>query len=88
MRIFMQDRGRGIMAETTRRPSNLTLDPALVAEARDLGVNLSRAAEDGLRAAVRAARAEVWRRENKAALDSSNAWVEKHGLPLAAQRVF
>jgi antitoxin CcdA len=76
------------LAEITRRPSNLTLDPALVAEARELGVNISRAAEDGLRTAVRAARAEVWRQENKAAIHSSNAWVERVGLPLAAKRLF
>ena len=76
------------MTEITRRPSNLTLDPALVAEARALGVNISRAAEDGLRAAVRAARAEVWRQENKVAIHSSNAWVERVGLPLAAKRLF
>ncbi len=32
--------------------------------------------------------AEQWLRENKAALESSNEYVEKHGLPLAQYRQF
>jgi len=31
---------------------------------------------------------ERWKRENKAALDSSNAHVELHGLPLRPFRLF
>lgn len=74
--------------QATRKPANLTIDAALLAEARRYGVNLSRAAEEGLRAAVRAAKAEEWRRENRAALDSANDWAEAHGLPLAKHRLF
>lgn len=74
--------------QTARRPANLSMDAALLDEARGLGVNLSRAAEEGLRAAVRAAKAEAWRRENRAALDSVNDWVEANGLPLAKHRPF
>ena len=76
------------MSQTLRKPVNLSLDPALMAEARELGVNASRAAEAGLRSAVAAARAEAWRRDNAAALESSNAWVEANGLPLAPYRPF
>ncbi len=32
--------------------------------------------------------AKIWLRENKAALDSSNEFVEKHGLPLEKYRQF
>ncbi len=71
-----------------RRPANLSLDAALVDEARALGLNLSAAAEAGLRAAVAEARAARWRAENAEALASSNAWVEAHGLPLARHRPF
>lgn len=73
---------------STRRPTNLTMDADLLDEARSCGVNLSRAAEAGLRAAVRAAKAEAWRRENRAALEASNDWAEAHGLPLAKHRLF
>ena len=76
------------MSQSLRKPVNLSLDPELMAEARDLGVNASRAAEAGLRAAVAAARAEAWRRDNAAALESSNDWVAANGLPLAPHRLF
>lgn len=71
-----------------KKPTNLTLDPSLLTEARSLGVNLSQAAEAGLRRAVTEAKAKVWQRENAAALASSNAWVEMHGLPLDKYRQF
>jgi antitoxin CcdA len=71
-----------------KKPANLTLDAALLAEARTLGLNISAAAEAGLRAAVEKARAERWREENAAALKSSNEWVEAHGLPLQRHRPF
>ena len=70
------------------RPTNLSLEAELVAEARRLGVNLSRAAEDGLRRAIAAEAARRWRAENVEALLSSNAYVEEHGLPLAKYRMF
>jgi len=72
----------------TKKPTNLTLDSSLLTEARSFGVNLSQAAEAGLRRAVAEAKAEAWQRENAAALASSNAWAETHGLPLDNYRQF
>ncbi len=71
-----------------RKPTNLSLDSALLTEARALNVNLSRAAEEGVRAAVTAAKAAQWRAENAEALQSSNSYVERHGLPLDRFRQF
>ena len=71
-----------------KRPTNLSLDSALLAEARALGINLSRAAESGLARAIAEQRAEAWLRDNEAAMDSSNDWVEAQGLPLARYRQF
>ncbi|MCB1376964.1 MAG: type II toxin-antitoxin system CcdA family antitoxin [Alphaproteobacteria bacterium] len=71
-----------------RKPTNLSLDASLLAEAKALKVNLSRAAEDGVRCAVANAKAAQWKAENAAALQSSNAYVEKHGLPLEMYRQF
>lgn len=71
-----------------RKPTNLTLDPSLLSEARALGVNLSQAAEVGLRQAVAKAKAQAWQQENSAALSSSNTWVDAHGLPLDRYRRF
>lgn len=70
------------------RPTNLSLDAELVAEARALGVNLSSAASSGLERAVKQARGEKWLEENRGALEDSNAYMEKHGLPLAKYRMF
>ncbi|MCZ0962469.1 type II toxin-antitoxin system CcdA family antitoxin [Paracoccus benzoatiresistens] len=71
-----------------RKRTNLTLDPTLLTEARSFGINLSQAAEAGVRRAVAVAKAEAWKRENAAALESSNAWADAHGLPLDQYRQF
>lgn len=76
------------MARSVRRAANLSLDQSLLSDARALGINLSRAAEAGLRQAVYAARAERWRHENAEALAASNAWIDENELPLAAYRPF
>jgi antitoxin CcdA len=69
-------------------PTNVSLDAALVAEARELGVNISQASAAGLENAVAKARAERWIKENGAALEWWNAYVEEHGLPLESLRQF
>ena len=71
-----------------RKPTNLSLDTSLLAEAKELKVNLSRAAEEGVRRAVALAKAEQWKAVNAAALRSSNSYVDKHGLPLDRFRQF
>jgi antitoxin CcdA len=77
--------GRGV---TVRKPTNLTLAVDLVAEARELGINVSQAAEMGIATAAARLRQERWLAENAGALESSNAYVEEHGLPLARYRSF
>ena len=67
---------------------NLTLDRALVDEAKALGVSISQASDQGLATAVKAARWARWLEENRAALESSNRWVEANGIPLAKYRMF
>jgi len=71
-----------------RVPTNVSLDPTLVAEARELGINISEASTAGLERAVSQARATRWLDENRAALESSNAFVDSHGLPLQRFRQF
>jgi antitoxin CcdA len=75
-------------AIASRKPTNLSLATGLVAEARALGVNVSQAAEVGIAAAVARRRQERWLQENQAALHSSNAFVDAHGLPLARYQAF
>lgn len=73
---------------SNRQRLNLTLSAALVEEAKALGLNLSRACESGLEAAVAAERARRWQAENSAFFDWYNDRVEKDGLPLAQYRQF
>jgi len=75
-------------SSTGRRATNVTIDTQLLATARELKVNISQAAEQGLERAIAERRAALWLEENRAALDSSNAFVEQHGLPLAQYRQF
>ena len=73
---------------SARKSTNVTLAFSLVAEARELGVNVSQAAEVGIAAAVARRRQERWLAENQDALDSSNAFSDLQGLPLARYRKF
>ena len=73
---------------TLKKPTNLSIDLALLTEAKDLRINLSKAAEIGLRQEVARAKAALWKKENTAAIESSNKWVEAHGLPLDQFRQF
>ena len=51
-----------------RKSANLSLDSDLVSQARDLKINLSRAAEDGIKRAVKAEQERLWRLENAEAI--------------------
>jgi antitoxin CcdA len=73
---------------TTRRATSMTLDANLLDEARALGINLSRAAEEGITAQVRAERARRWKEENKEAIAEYNRWIAENGVPLAGLRKF
>jgi len=74
--------------QARRKPTNLSLDAELVDAARRRGLNLSRAAEDGIRRAVESEAARQWQEENAEGIRQMNAYVEKHGLPLAKYRMF
>jgi len=76
------------MQTATKKPTNLSLDQALLREAKSLGVNLSQVAEIGVKQAVAAAKAELWKQQNAKALEGSNSWVAQNGLPLQHYRNF
>jgi antitoxin CcdA len=71
-----------------KRATNISLRSDLIDEARRLNINISKACEQGLEQQVAKTRAEAWLEANREALESSNAYVEKHGLPLARYRQF
>ena len=76
------------MNRQLKKATNLTLDTQLISSARELNVNLSQAAEEGIRTAVKSAQSDAWKKSNKSALESSNDFVEANGLPLAGLRQF
>jgi antitoxin CcdA len=71
-----------------KKATNVSLAENLLAEAKELRINISQAAEAGVARAVADRRAEIWLKENLEAIESSNAYVEKHGLPLDKYRMF
>lgn len=72
----------------TRRPTNVSLAADLIEEAKQLNINISQACERGLTAEVKKAREDKWIEDNWEAIQSSNAYIRKHGLPLAKYRLF
>ncbi|CDN56682.1 Post-segregation antitoxin (Ccd killing mechanism protein) encoded by the F plasmid [Neorhizobium galegae bv. officinalis bv. officinalis str. HAMBI 1141] len=76
------------MSQSAQKAANLSLDSNLVSEARELKINVSRAAEEGITKAIKAERERLWRLENAEAIRLENEYIEKHGLPLAKYRQF
>jgi antitoxin CcdA len=63
-------------------------DPQFAKALLDEAANVSQAAEAGLARALAEKRAELWLRDNQSALNSSNDYVDQHGLPLTQYRGF
>lgn len=74
--------------KSIRKPTNLSLDNALLKEAKALGINVSRSAEAGIAEAVKLHKQKQWLEDIATALASSNSYVEANGLPLARHRQF
>ena len=74
--------------KSARRATNVSLDSAHLAEARELGINISQACERGLVETLAEERARRWKEENREAMEGWNRYVEEHGLPLEDLRLF
>jgi antitoxin CcdA len=73
---------------TKKKAINVSIDPALAAEAKAAGLNVSSVLEAALNAELKAVREAQWKVENKAAIDESNAELERNGLWCDAYRVW
>lgn len=71
---------------SAKRATNVSLSQDLVAEAKALGINVSQACQNGLAAEVKKAREAAWKQENREAIESYNAYVREHGMPMAQYR--
>lgn len=76
------------LSASKRRSVNLSLDEAVVAEAREYGINLSRTSEEALAKAVKKERERRWQEENREAIEANNRWLEENGLPYADLRLW
>jgi antitoxin CcdA len=56
--------------------------------AKQLGINLSRASERGVREEIQEAEARRWAEENAELVAAYTAMVDRDGLPLAKYRMF
>jgi antitoxin CcdA len=71
-----------------RKATNLSLDQALITEAKELEINVSSVAEEAIADAVRAEKNRRWKEENRGAMEAWNEWTRKNGLPLEKHRLF
>lgn len=71
-----------------RAKVNLSIQPEITEQARELGVNMSRVAEAAIAEAIKVERNRRWRAENRAALDAYAEDVAEKGLPLDKARLF
>jgi antitoxin CcdA len=75
-------------AESPKRPVNLTANADLLRIAKDAGINLSQTFEEAVFAKVRMSLEQEWRDENKEAIASYNARIERDGVFGARKRRF
>lgn len=62
------------------RDIRVTLEEDMLDAAETLGIDLSEAAESGIAAAVKAAREQAWREENREAIAAYNDRIRKEGM--------
>ena len=63
-----------------KKAVNLSIDAALAVEAKEAGINMSALLEKALGDVLQQRRSAEWREENRAAIESSNAELERNGL--------
>jgi len=71
-----------------RKSTNVTLPPEILDRAKELGINLSRASERGVREEIQETEARRWANENADLVAAYTAMVDRDGLPLAKHRTF
>ena len=71
-----------------RKSTNVTLPLEVLTRAKELGINLSRASERGVREEIQETEARRWADDNAELVAAYTAMVERDGLPLAKYRSF
>lgn len=68
--------------------TRLTIARDIISEAKELGINLSKAAQEGIVAKVREERERLWLEANKEAFAADREDIEKNGLWSDGRRLF
>ena len=63
-----------------KRAVNVTVDENVLAEAKQLGLNLSQVLEDELKKRVTEERTRRFQEEHRDAIEAHNRFIEKHGI--------
>ena len=71
-----------------KKAVNLTIDSELLAQARELGVNLSGELETRLEQILKAERWARWQEENREAIENNNKRIREEGLWSDGLRLF
>lgn len=66
--------------DAPKRPTNLSVNGDLLRQARELGINLSRALEEKLVELIRERRRAAWLEANRAGIEDYNERVARDGL--------
>lgn len=75
-------------SSSIRKPVNISMSAALLAEAKALNLNLSKIAESAVESEVRSQKFEDWRKANAPALKAYRERVRKRGVLLDGLRRF
>lgn len=71
-----------------KKPTNVSINPQLLADARQFEINLSSTLEKALEQEVKLHKRQQWLAENKESLEYCNEMIEEHGLFSDDYRVF
>jgi len=63
-----------------KKPTNLTVNSDLLAQAKDYKINLSATLESALADALKTKKIVLWKEENKEAIESYNNFLDDFGL--------
>jgi antitoxin CcdA len=75
-------------AKSPKKATNLTLNAEVLAEAKKLGINVSKACDEFLESLVKQEKERLWKLENAKFISEYNHITEEEGLPLEKWRTF
>ena len=77
-----------IQHKALKKATNLTLNTEVLAEAKKLGINISKACDAFLESLVKQEKERLWNLENAKFINEYNQITEEEGLPLDKWRTF